>query len=54
MADHRQDYTPAKLYMNGRRMTDGYTADDAVAEYMRMHPEANRDQVRDEVEKVAA
>jgi len=53
MADHRQDYTPAKLYVNGRRMTDGYTVDDAVADYLRMHPEANADQVRREVEQVA-
>jgi hypothetical protein len=54
MADHRQDYAPAKLYVNGRRMTDGYTVDDAVADYMRLHPEAKPDEVRREIEREAA
>ena len=28
--DHRQDYTPDKLYVNGQRLTDDYSVHDAV------------------------
>lgn len=54
MADHRQDYSPTKLLLNGRRMMDDYGVNDAVADYLRLHPEANEDQVRAEVEQAAA
>jgi hypothetical protein len=54
MADHRQDYSPSKLFVNGQRMTDDYTVEDAVAEYLRLHPEADETEVRAEIEKVAA
>ncbi len=54
MADHRQDYSPTKLFINGQRMVDGYTVNDAVEDYLRLHPDADEHQVRDEVEKAAA
>lgn len=54
MADHRQNYTPTKLYVNGQRMLDRYDVDDAVADYMRMHPDANEVAVRAEIERAAA
>lgn len=54
MADHRQDYTPTRLFLNGQRMVDDYTADDAVADYMSLHPDADETEVKAEVEKVAA
>lgn len=54
MADHRQAYTPTKLYLNGRRMTDDYSVADAVGDYLRLHPEANEDQVLAEVTAAAA
>lgn len=47
--DHRQDYSPLKLYVNGQRMTDDYEVDDAVEDYVRLHPEAKADQVRAEL-----
>lgn len=47
--DHRQNYSPLKLYVNGQRMTDDYEVDDAVEDYVRLHPEANADQVRAEL-----
>jgi len=53
-ADHRQNYTPTRMLLNGRRMVDDYGVDDAVDDYMRLHPEANRDEVRAEVEQAAA
>ena len=54
MADHRQDYSPTKLLINGQRMTDDYDVDDAVQDYMAMHPEADLQKVREEVEQAAA
>lgn len=54
MADHRQDYSPAKLYANGRRMVDDYSAEDAVADYLRLHPQADERLVRDEISQAAA
>lgn len=54
MADHRQNYTPTRLYVNGRRMTDDYSVSDAVDDYLRMHLEADEAEVRAEVEQAAA
>lgn len=53
MADHRQDYSPARMLINGQRMMGDYTADDAVVDYMRLHPDADESQVRAEIEQVA-
>ncbi|MFZ5669118.1 MAG: hypothetical protein ACOY4K_06465 [Pseudomonadota bacterium] len=47
-------YTPAGLYSASWRMSDGWTVEETVAEYMRLHPTANEDEVRAEVEKAAA
>ena len=52
--DHRQDYSPSTLYVAGLRMTNDYTVDDAVEDYMRMHPHADEAAVRAEVEAAAA
>ncbi len=54
MTDHRQNYTPADLLTVGSRMTDRYTVDDAVEDYMAMHPEADAAAVRAEVEACEA
>lgn len=35
-------------------MTYGYTVDDAVEDYMRMHPDADEAAVRAEIEAIAA
>jgi hypothetical protein len=52
--DHREHYTPEQLYAAGQRMTDHYTVADAVEDYLAMHPDADTDQVRAEIEKVSA
>lgn len=54
MTDPRQDYTPTRLLVVGRRMTDDYSVDDAVADYLRMHPAADEAQVRAELAQVDA
>jgi len=54
MKDHRQEYSPERLYLNGRRMMDDYTTSDALADYMRLHPQADEDAVRQEIEPAAA
>jgi hypothetical protein len=49
------DYPPARLYLASHKWTDdGYTVAEAVARYMEMHPDANEDDVRAEVEAAAA
>jgi hypothetical protein len=47
--DHRGDYSPTKIYIVGQRMTAGYTAADAVADYMWLHPDADEVAVRAEI-----
>ncbi len=48
-------YSPSDLYAASHRWTDeGFTVAEAVAEYMRMHPQAVEADVRAEIEKVAA
>ena len=54
MKDHRQAYSPTDLFIVGQRMTDRYTADHAVADYMTMHPDADEAAVRAEIEAVDA
>lgn len=50
MSDHRQNYSVLKLLINGLRMTDDYDEEAAVADYMRLHPEAQSEAVRAELE----
>ncbi len=52
--DHRQNYSPTKLYINGLRMTYDYTVEGALEDYMRMHPDADEAAVRAEIEAFAA
>jgi len=47
--DHRQDYPVMKLLVNGQRMVDGYNRDDAVRDYLALHPEADEATVREEL-----
>jgi ribosomal 50S subunit-associated protein YjgA (DUF615 family) len=54
MADHRQDYSPATLYATGLRMVGDYTVDDAVEDYLEMHPDADAAKVREEIERLDA
>lgn len=54
MPDHRQDYTVMKLFVNGQRMVDDYSKDDAVADYVALHPDANPKDVRGELEREIA
>lgn len=49
-ADHRVKYSVLKLLTNGLRMTDDYSEEAAIEDYLRLHPEANRDTVRAELE----
>lgn len=48
--DHRFDYSPLKLYVNGSRMVDDYDVDAAVADYVLMHPEADAERIKAELE----
>ncbi|MBP6878928.1 MAG: hypothetical protein KBC34_12960 [Phenylobacterium sp.] len=52
--DHRQNYSPTTLYVAGLRMTNDYTVDGAVEDYMAMHPDADEAAVRAEIEAIAA
>lgn len=47
--DHRFDYSPLKLYVNGSRMMDDYDVDSAVEDYVDMHPEADPIKVKAEL-----
>lgn len=51
-ANDRREHTPTTLYLNGRRLVSDYTAEDAVRDYMYMHPDADEVAVRAEVERV--
>jgi len=51
--DDRSDHTPATLYLSGRRLVSDYTKADAVRDYMYMHPDADLEDVKAEVERVA-
>lgn len=44
--NHRQDYSPLKLLLNGRRMIGGYTEEDAIRDYVALHPGARKSEVR--------
>lgn len=52
--DHRQDYSILHLYLVGARMTDDYTRDNAVEDYLRLHPEADGAEVRAELNRELA
>lgn len=54
MADHRQNYSVLKLLVNGGRMLDDYTEDDAVSDYLKLHPEADEAEVRAELKRELA
>ena len=53
-ADPRKNYRPGELYASGMRFVSDYTVADAIDDYMSMHPEADEDEVRAEVERVAS
>lgn len=48
------DYTPSRLYLASFKWTDGFTVDQAVEKYMELHPDADRDAVRAEIQETAA
>ncbi len=48
------DYSPAGLYFGSHKwLGEGYTIDEAVDRYMRLHPEADAQSVRAEIEAAA-
>lgn len=53
-ADHRQSYSITRLYLVGARMLDEYSRNDAVEDYVQMHPDADPAQVRAELDREMA
>lgn len=53
-ADHRQSYSILRLYLVGSRMTDDYSRDDAVSDYVELHPGADPVAVRAELDREMA
>jgi len=49
-SDHRIAYSVHKLYVNGSRMVDDYTPVDAVRDYLKLHPDADQQAVRTELD----
>jgi hypothetical protein len=45
-----ESYTPAGLYAASYRHSDGWTVDETVEEYMKLHPDAGEAAVRKEIE----
>lgn len=54
MTDHRQGYSVLKMFVNGQRMVDGYTEEDAIEDYLQLHPEASESEVRAELKRELA
>jgi len=52
--DHRQDYSILRLYLVGVRMHDDYSRDEAVADYLVLHPSAKKVEVRAELDREMA
>ena len=52
--DHRQDYSILRLYLVGARMHDDYTRDEAVEDYVQMHPDVDPKTVRAELDREMA
>jgi len=52
--DHRFSYSVLDLYVVGSRMTDDYDEEAAVNYFLDLHPEANRDAVRKELDQELA
>lgn len=50
MSDPRSKYSVLELYLVGSRMTDDFDESDAVDYYLELHPEADADVVRAELE----
>jgi ribosomal 50S subunit-associated protein YjgA (DUF615 family) len=46
LSDHRRHYSPDDLHTVGQRMTDDYSVDDAVEDFLAMHPGADSSVVR--------
>lgn len=49
MPDHRATYSVLKLLVNGSRMVDDYGSEDAIADYVELHPGADPVKVRAEL-----
>ena len=47
--DPRKDLSIMDLYSVGGRMTDEYSQNDAIEDFLEMHPEANEAEVRAEL-----
>lgn len=54
MNDHRKSYSVFKLFVNGTRMVDDYDEDAAVEDYLKLHPDADKIKVREELEDAVA
>ncbi len=47
--DRRRQYTVYGMFAAGQRFTDDYAEDDAVEDYLQLHPEADEAAVRAEL-----
>lgn len=52
--DHRVNYSVLDLYVVGSRMTDDFDEEAAVDYFLELHPEADRDAVRAELDRELA
>ena len=48
-----ETYSPAALYAASWRHSDGWSVEETVEEYLRLHPAADEAKVRSEIEKAA-
>ena len=51
--DHRSHYSPAAFYAASQRMSEGWTVEDVVEAYMRLHPDADLALVEGEIRTIA-
>lgn len=52
--DHRRNYTVLELFAAGMRMTDDYSESAAVEDYVKLHPDADPETVRADLQRELA
>lgn len=50
--DHRAAYSPTQMFVIGSRMVDGYSVEDAVRDYVSLHPDDDEGSAQAEVEAI--
>jgi hypothetical protein len=50
--DHRAAYSPTQMFVIGSRTVDGYSVEDAVRDYVSLHPDDGEGSARAEVEAI--